>query len=131
MRLRARVWLSCLAGTSAILLAAGAESGKYCGWPAYGGGEDVMRYSALDQINRKNVKDLQVAWTFDFEDAFPGSQIQATPVMVDNVLYVISPRSRVAALEADTGKLIWKFDPVEGPSRRGGSRTRGVTYWTD
>lgn len=90
-----------------------------------------MRYSALDQINRKNVKDLQVAWTFDFEDAFPGSQIQATPVMVDNVLYVISPRSRVAALEADTGKLIWKFDPVEGPSRRGGSRTRGVTYWTD
>ncbi len=90
-----------------------------------------MRYSALDQINRKNVKDLQVAWTFDFEDEFPGSQIQATPVMVDNVLYVISPRSRVAALEADTGKLIWKFDPVEDPSRRGGSRTRGVTYWTD
>lgn len=51
--------------------------------------------------------------------------------MIGNVLYAISPRSRVAALEADTGKLIWKFDPVEAPTGRGGSRTRGVNYWID
>lgn len=111
------------------LIAAGAE--KYRAWTNYGGGPEVIRYSSLKQIHAKNVKDLEVAWTFDFEDSFPNSQIQATPLMVGKVLYAISPRSKVAALEADTGKLIWKWDPAEGSAARGGSRTRGVNYWTD
>lgn len=114
---------------AALLLAA--PNKPWRGWPAYGGGPETIRYSALDQINKTNVSKLKVAWTFEFDDAFPGSQIQATPVMVDNVLYTISPRSRVAALEADTGKLLWKFDPAEGTAGRGGSRTRGVTWWSE
>lgn len=121
-----------LFGIAAIFILTAAEHSRtaYRQWPAYGGGPETIRYSALDQINKKNVKNLKVAWTFDFEDSFPNSQIQATPVMIGNTLYVVSPRSKVAALEADTGKLIWKFDPAPEGSR-GGSRTRGVTYWTD
>jgi quinoprotein glucose dehydrogenase len=102
----------------------------YREWPAYGGGSDVIRYSALDQINRKNVKDLKVAWTFDFEDSSPGSQIESSPLMIDNVVYLISPRAKVAALDAATGKLLWKFDPAESDAR-GRALTRGVSYWTD
>jgi quinoprotein glucose dehydrogenase len=117
--------------TVALVLAATRPRAKYDQWPAYGGGPEVMRYSALDQITPKNVKDLAVAWTFDFEDSFQGSQIQATPVMIGNVLYAISPRSKVAALDAATGQVLWKFDPVDAPTGRGGSRTRGVNYWSD
>lgn len=124
----------CVLNASNMLGAAG--SGKkeldYRGWPGYGGGPEGIRYSALNQINRKNVSDMKVAWTYDFEDSFPGSQIQATPVFIDGVLYAISPRGGVAALEADTGKPLWKFDPValSGESK-GSTRTRGVTYWRD
>jgi quinoprotein glucose dehydrogenase len=117
--------------TAALVLAATRPRAKYDQWPAYGGGPEVMRYSSLDQITPKNVKNLTVAWTFDFEDSFQGSQIQATPVMIGNVLYAISPRSKVAALDAATGQVLWKFDPVDAPTGRGGSRTRGVNYWTD
>jgi quinoprotein glucose dehydrogenase len=116
---------------AAALEASDPGSSKYRGWPAYGGGNEAIRYSSLVQINKSNVGRLEVAWTFDFGDEFPGSQIQATPVVVGNVLFAISPRSRVAALEAGTGNLLWKFDPVDPASGRGGSRTRGVTYWTD
>lgn len=122
--------LLCLLPAAVALIAAGA--GKYQAWTTYGGGPEVIRYSSLNQISRKNVKDLAVAWTFDFGDSFPGSQIQATPLMVGRTLYAVSPRSRVAALEADTGKLLWKFDPTEGAEAgRGGGRTRGVSYWSD
>jgi hypothetical protein len=44
---------------------------KYRGWPAYGGGDEVIRYSSLAQIHKNNVKQLEVAWTFDFGDEFP------------------------------------------------------------
>lgn len=100
-------------------------------WPNYGGGPDSIRYSPLKQIHKGNVHKLQPAWTYEFDDAFPNSQIQATPMVIGNVVYAISPRSRVAALDAATGKQLWKFDPVEPVTGRGGTRTRGVMYWTD
>ncbi|HYO82231.1 MAG TPA: PQQ-binding-like beta-propeller repeat protein [Bryobacteraceae bacterium] len=100
-------------------------------WPAYGGTAEVQRYSPLKQIHRGNVRELKVAWTFEFDDFFQNSQIQAQPVMVDGTLYAISPRSRLAALDPGTGKLKWKFDPISDPSARGGTRTRGVMYWKD
>ncbi len=51
----------------------------YTGWETYGGGNDQIRYSRLTQINRENVKDLTVAWTYDTGDAFPGSEMQCNP----------------------------------------------------
>ncbi len=92
---------------------------------AYGGGPEGLRYSRLRQINRSNVRQLQVAWKFDAEDGAGDSQNQ--PVVMNGVLYGITARHKVIALDAATGKLLWKFDP--GLPARGPNR--GVTHWTD
>jgi quinoprotein glucose dehydrogenase len=102
-------------------------------WPAYGGGPDSIHYSTLSQINRDNVKDLKVAWTFDTGDATPGAhtELEATPIKIGDTLYLISPKVRLFALDAATGKQKWVFDPSEGRKVIGSTRNRGITYWTD
>ncbi|MDX1981645.1 MAG: PQQ-binding-like beta-propeller repeat protein [Bryobacteraceae bacterium] len=100
----------------------------YDHWTVYGG-PDNIRYSTLKQINRQNVNRLQVAWTYDTGDAFKGSEMQVNPIIVNGVLYATSPKMRVIALDAATGKLKWAFDPSEGKPQPG--RSRGVTYWAD
>lgn len=102
----------------------------YRGWQSFGGGPDNIHYSTLTQINRSNVHRLRVAWTFDTQDAFPGSEMQCNPIVVDGVLYATSPKLRVIALDAATGRLLWRFDPFGGGPPVG-RRNRGVTYWTD
>jgi quinoprotein glucose dehydrogenase len=103
-------------------------STAYRGWPGYGGGPETIRYSALTQINRDNVSRLQVAWTFDSGDASENSQIQSTPIMIDGVLYLHTPRSVVVALDAATGRELWRWTPPGGGNV---PRSRGLTYWTD
>jgi quinoprotein glucose dehydrogenase len=98
-------------------------------WRAYGGGPENTHYSALRQINRANVRGLQVAWIYDTGDVFDGSEMQCNPIVVDGVLYATSPKMRVFALDATTGKELWSFDPNEGRRSPGKSRNRGVTYW--
>jgi glucose dehydrogenase len=100
-------------------------------WPIYGGGPDNIRYSPLKQITRHNVQRLQVAWTFDSEDAFPGSELQCNPIIIDGVLYATTPKLNVIALNAATGKLIWRFNPNEETAQIGKNRNRGVTYWSN
>src|SRR5438067_709891 len=99
------------------------------GWTAYGGGTDNIHYSTLKQINRKNVSRLQVAWTFDSGDAFTQSEMECNPIVVDGVLFATTPKLRVIALDAATGKLKWAFDPNQGHRVIGKMRNRGVTYW--
>ena len=106
-------------------------SNEYREWPAYGGGADDIRYSSLRQINRKNVKQLQMAWSFDTGDAFRGSEFQCNPLVIGGVLYSTTPKLNVVALEAATGKLLWRFDPNEGQPVISKMRNRGVNYWTD
>jgi quinoprotein glucose dehydrogenase len=98
-------------------------------WPAYGGGPENTHYSTLAQINRENVSRLQVAWTFDTGDSFPGSEMECNPIIVRGVLYASSPKNNVVALDAATGKLRWRFDPNDGRKVVGKLRNRGVTYW--
>ncbi len=101
-------------------------------WPAYGGGPESVRYSSLTQINRDNVKDLRVAWTFDASDGVLGSELEVNPIVVHGVLYATTVSLNVVALNAATGEPLWRFDPFHGRTvRGGGGRTRGVTYWTD
>lgn len=95
------------------------------------GGVGNARYSALSQINRSNVTQLQVAWTYDSHDAFKGSEMQSNPVVVDGVLYATTPTLNVAAIDAATGREIWRFDPGGGSSARTRFRHRGVTVHGD
>lgn len=96
-------------------------------WQIYHGDYGGSHYSELDQINRANVKRLEVAWTWKSGDV--GATIECNPIIVDGVMFVTTPTLHVAALNAATGELIWRFDPWNGA--RGGGLNRGVAYWTD
>lgn len=90
------------------------------------------RYSTLDQITRDNVAQLRVAWVYHTGDMPAGdqSQIQATPIVIDGVLYATTPALAVIALRADRGTLLWRFDPF-GHENRATHVNRGVVYWSD
>src|SRR3972149_1844030 len=92
--------------------AAGAD--RYREWKEYGGGPESIRYSSLDQVNRRNVHAIEVAWTYDTGDAFEGSEMQCNPIVAGGLLYATTPKLRVIALDAATGKLRWSFAPNEG-----------------
>ncbi len=104
---------------------------QYRDWRQFGGGAENIHYTTLDQINKKNVSQLQVAWTYDSGDQFNGSEIQCNPIIVDGVLYATTPKLKAIALDAATGKVKWSFDPNEGNRSFGKMRNRGVTYWAD
>ncbi len=128
-----------LALVSTMLLAAPRAApetaGGYRGWPAYGGGADNIHYSSLRQIDTRNVGKLAVAWTFDTGDAFGeggnASEMECNPIVVDGVMYVVSPRLRLFALDAATGRKLWMFDPNPGETVVSKQRLRGVSYWSD
>lgn len=98
-------------------------------WSVYRGDRGNSAYSALDQINKGNVKQVQVAWTYHTGDAEKGnrSTIQCNPVITNGMMYVTSPRLKLIALDPKSGKEIWKFDPFQGEEAQGVNR--GVTYW--
>jgi len=100
------------------------------GWPMHGG-VDNIRYSPLAQINKANVTQLKVAWTYDSQDAFPNSEMQSHPVVVDGTLYVTTPSMKVAAVDAATGQERWTFNLVPAGAPRARFRHRGVTVHQD
>jgi quinoprotein glucose dehydrogenase len=93
-------------------------------WPAYGGAPENNHYSKLAQINRSNVKRLAVAWSFDTQEE---GGLQTSPIIVEGVLYGITPTQKAFALDAATGKLLWKFDS----GIRGTQPDRGLDYWAN
>jgi len=110
-------------------------------WPFYGGDPGGMKYSPLTDVSTSNVTRLGVAWEWSPRekalDKFgtrPGN-FQVTPLMIGNVLYLSTPYNRVVALNADTGREIWSFDPKayeDGqPPNGSGFVHRGVAAWRD
>ena len=93
-------------------------------WPIYGGTPDNNHFSPLTQITRKNVKRLHVAWSFDTEES---GGLQTSPIVVNGLLYGLTPSQKVFALNAASGKLLWKFDS----GIRGTQPDRGLAYWAD
>ena len=116
-------------GTGSVLFAERAEVTRNPAlgqrdWPMYGGTPENDHYSSLLQINRNNVKQLSLAWSFDTKEE---GGLQTSPLVVEGVLYGLTPTQKVFALNAATGKLFWKFDS----GIRGTQPDRGLAYWTD
>jgi len=103
-------------------------------WPVYAGDQGATRYSPLDEIDRENVGNLKVAWRHQTGDAAqrPATRIQCTPIVVDGVMYLSTPRLKIQALDAATGKLRWSYDLFSEMRLRGNPGVnRGVCYWED
>lgn len=120
-----------LSGCSGSGRLEGERSVDYHTWSFYGGDAGQTRYSSLDQINRSNVTELEVAWVLDTEEQ--GPTIECNPIVVGRTMYLTSGLLDVMAVDAATGKQHWRFDPFEnyeGP-RYWREVSRGVTYWSD
>ncbi|GAC1683764.1 MAG: glucose/quinate/shikimate family membrane-bound PQQ-dependent dehydrogenase [Candidatus Acidiferrum sp.] len=108
-------------------------------WPSYGHDAGGMRYSPLTQITRNNVSQLKVAWTFHTGDISDGSHdrrrsgFETTPILVDGTLYLTTPFNRVIALDPETGKQRWAYDPNIDQTWDAGDGliNRGVSTWLD
>lgn len=107
---------------------------KNADWPVYGGNNAGNRYSSLTQINRENIANLKPAWTYDTgENNKPGERgmdIQCQPIVIDGIMYGTTPKLKVFAIDAASGKELWKFDPFEGKRPRY-HPMRGVVYWSE
>ena len=100
------------------------QTGANQDWPSFGGDYANQRFSANQQINRDNVKDLGLAWQFK---SGVKAAFQATPIVVGGVMYVSLPFNHVVALDAKTGKELWRYQHQRrmdwnmccGPANRG------------
>ena len=93
-------------------------------WSVYGGTKENIRYSSLSQVDTANVNQLKVAWEYRTYDSDSLSQIQVNPVIVDGILYGVSPKLVLFAVDAATGQQHWTFDPANidasGENKKGG-----------
>jgi quinoprotein glucose dehydrogenase len=109
---------------------------KNADWPTYGGDPAGSRYSELSQINLQNVKNLQLAWTYDTGENKPTDTRQLVmpcqPIVVKGIMYGTTPQLKLFAADAATGKELWKFNPFADPSVKPNYQpVRGVVYWAD
>ena len=108
-------------------------------WRHYGQDAGGTRFSSLTQINRTNVSRLERVWTYhtgevdrytNATDRHSVAPFETTPLIVGGVLFLSTPSNRVIALDAETGREIWKYDPqAEGGKPRRFYQHRGVSYW--
>jgi quinoprotein glucose dehydrogenase len=116
------------------------EEDKYNSWKVYGGNKTNNHYSSLSQIDTANVSQLQAVWAFHTGDSGQLSQMQVNPIIIDSVLYCVSPRLKLFALDAVTGMQKWVFDPLAEQKDTTEKKPfwyflmnvcRGVAYYTD
>jgi quinohemoprotein ethanol dehydrogenase len=143
--MKAHAWTFRIAALAACLIASGgmraadvdgarivAADKEPQNWLSNGRTYSEQRFSPLDKINAANVAQLGLAWSHDIKSR-TARGLEATPIVVDGVIYTSGAWSHVLALEAKTGKLLWEFDPQiprrlcrQGLLRRGQPRGRGV-----
>ena len=98
---------------SMVILSCSKEHTDYSKWTNYAGTKDGARYSSLKSITIDNVTDLKIAWEYECGDGTETSQIQCQPIVVGNVLYGTTPALNLFAINAETGKEIWRFNPFD------------------
>src|SRR2546430_1622735 len=119
----------------------GPSASRQVEWPYYGGDPGGTRYSQLADINPENIARLEIAWQWKHWETpleqygtTPGF-FENTPLMIDGVLYVTTPYNNIAALDAETGKELWRFDGEGyklGQVLSGsGWKLRGTAFWRD
>ncbi len=112
--------------TDQMLLDAGKNNHN---WAMYGGTYDNQRYSTLEQVTKDNVKNLNVAWTYQTGIT---KSFETTPIVIDGVMYMTTPNSHVIALNAATGAELWQFEPKLGTTIICcGPNNRGVAVYQD
>jgi quinoprotein glucose dehydrogenase len=120
------VLLSLLSVLSIRIWAQAVEPGDgsiHTGWRDYGGAPDDAQYSSLKQINRANVSQLTMAWSYSTGD---GNNYRFNPIMIDSRLYVLAKNNSIVALDAATGKEIWVHPANPGTIV---ITNRGINYW--
>jgi quinoprotein glucose dehydrogenase len=135
------LWVLAVVPAGALLVRAADDPSRQVEWRYYGGDQGGMRFSALTDINASNVNQLRVAWQWHhWETPMPEygttpGLFEATPLMLDGVLYVTTPYNSIAALDAETGKELWRFDGEaykEGQVlSASGWKLRGTAFWRD
>ena len=123
-----------------LALSAQDRSGAMVEWRYVGASQGASKYSPVADIDRSNVDQIEVAWTWEPNElpnqefnTRPGS-FEATALMIENVVYVATMYTRIVALDAETGEELWAFDPEAyrtGPrgAGPGGFKHRGVAVW--
>jgi quinoprotein glucose dehydrogenase len=131
-------WLLLFLFLTWLVSTARAQSKPDAGWPTYSNDPGGTRYSPASQIDRSNVTQLKVAWTFH-TGALPHdpeldkkAAFEATPILVDGKLFLSTPYDHVFALDPETGAKLWEFDPkLELPYGSSEVTSRGVSAWRD
>ena len=114
----------CASGVCALGQPGAGGAAAATDWPVCGGQSAQNHYSRLSQINRSNVTRLKVAWTYDTGEK---GNIEANPIVVGGTIYTLTPNGSAIALDAATGRPIWKSNAGMGEK----FRARGVSYWSD
>src|SRR5687767_7621346 len=114
--MKRHLWWTPLLLAAVSLVAVRAQRAQPVEWLYYGGDPGGTRHSALTDIGAENLQRLQMAWQWkhwetrlEEYETVPG-QFEATPLMIDDTLYVTTPYNSIAAVDAETGKERWRFD---------------------
>ena len=121
------------AAAFSLLICTATLAGSDREWPVFGGNWDHQRHSPSTQITPGNVGQLDLAWEFD---TGVSSSFQATPIVVNGIMFVSLPFNHVVALKADTGKLLWRYTHNRikdrpmccGPANRGVAVSDGKVF---
>jgi quinoprotein glucose dehydrogenase len=116
-------------------------AGKYAGknWMAFSGDDSKSRYSELKEINKQNVKKLQLEWTYrsgDFSNELK-TTLECNPLVVDGIVYGTTPGLKLVALDGTNGKEVWRFEPLKLPvmqelrAKEGINIIPGTNYWVN
>src|SRR5215203_1440226 len=139
--MKSPVWMLIVVLSGSLVLGQGRETSRQVEWLYYGGDQAGTKSSPLADINAKNVSQLQIAWQWKHWETpleeyktIPGF-FESTPLMIDGVLYVTTPYNSIAALDAETGRELWRFDgeayKLGQILSASGWKLRGTAFWRD